>query len=123
MFKNTDVNGDGVLNLADLNLYVDCLLGRIPQLPTFSVPNPTVCSPNTYRYDFYLPGTTTVGASLLFPGFIRDVSPASYPYPAFPGFIPPSPLSLVPCDLTSNSSAELDCRPPHSPWRNLLLRI
>jgi hypothetical protein len=65
-----------------------------------------------YEYDFYAAGTTTVASSFRFPGFVRDVSPASYPIPGFGGFIPPSFASLVPCDLTSNSSAELDCRPP-----------
>ncbi len=66
----------------------------------------------TYEYDFYAPGTTTVAASFRFPGFVRDVSPASTPIKGFTGFIPPSPASLVPCDLLSNSSGELDCRPP-----------
>lgn len=65
-----------------------------------------------YQYDFYKPGTTTVAASFRFPGFVRDVSPASTPIPGFTSFISPSPASLVPCDLTSNSSAELDCRAP-----------
>ncbi len=65
-----------------------------------------------YEYDFFNRGTLTVGASFRVPALLRDVSPASYPIPGFGGFFPPSPASLNPCDLTSNSSAELDCRPP-----------
>ncbi len=64
--------------------------------------------PTTYEYDFFQAGTSNVVASFVFPGFVRDVSPASVPYPGFQGFI--TPASLNPCDLTSNSSAELDCR-------------
>ncbi len=63
-----------------------------------------------YQYDFFAPGTNTVVASFRFPGFVRDASPASIPISGFSGFLPPSPASLNPCDLTSNSSAELDCR-------------
>ncbi len=70
-------------------------------------------APRTYEYDFYKAGTNTVAASFRFTGFLRDISPASIPIPGFDGFIsPPSFASLIPCDLTSNSSAELDCRAP-----------
>ena len=64
------------------------------------------------QYDFFQSGTNTPAASFLFPGIVRDFSPASYPIPGFRGFISPSPASLTPCDLTSNSSGELDCRLP-----------
>lgn len=64
------------------------------------------------QYDFFQSGTQTPAASLLFHGLIRDFSPASYPIPGFRGFIAPSPASLTPCDMTSNSSGELDCRLP-----------
>lgn len=65
-----------------------------------------------YRYDFYQKGTTTPAASLVFPGIVRDFSPASVPINNFNYFVAPSPNSLVPCNLTSNSSGELDCRLP-----------
>jgi hypothetical protein len=80
--------------------------------PPVAIPTPTVTPVVVYEYNFYTAGTNTVGASFRFPGFVRDVSPASTPIPSFTGFILPSPPSLVPCDLTSNSSAELDCRAP-----------
>ncbi len=80
--------------------------GEILRGVTFA---PTV---DELQYDFYQSGTTTPAASLLFPGIIRDFSPASYPIPGFRGFMSPSPASLTPCDMTSNSSGELDCRLP-----------
>jgi len=70
----------------------------------------TIPTAPLYEYDFYQAGTTTPGASLRFTGNIRDISPASIPIPNFTGFIEPSPGSLSGCALTSNSSAELDCR-------------
>jgi hypothetical protein len=68
-----------------------------------------------YEYDFFISGTTTVGASFRFPGFVRDYSPTNIPISGFAGFFPPDqslPLVLNPCDLTSNSSGELDCVNP-----------
>ncbi len=66
--------------------------------------------PSRFRYDFFATGTNTVAASFIVRSLLRDVSPASLPIPGFTGFTSPSPASLNPCDLTSNSSAELDCR-------------
>ncbi len=71
---------------------------------------PTSGTTPLYRYDFYIKGTTNVGASFLSSGFVRDWSPASVPMPGFTGFVYPSHYALTPCDLTSNSSGELDCR-------------
>ncbi len=65
-----------------------------------------------YEYHFFERGTHNVAAAFRFSGIVRDFSPASYPIPGFTGFISPSPASLNPCDLDSNSSGELDCRLP-----------
>jgi len=66
----------------------------------------------TAEYDFFFPGGTGVAAKFLSSGLVRDVSPVSTPIPGFTGFTMPSFASLSPCDLTSSSSAELDCRTP-----------
>ncbi len=88
---------------AGINGELDGLFGAIQAIPE---------SVTVLEYDFFAKGTNTVAASFLFFGFVRDVSPASTPFPHFMGFTGPSPASLNPCDLTSNSSAELDCRAP-----------
>ena len=88
---------------AGINNQADGIFGTIQAIPETAT---------VLEYDFYERGTTTVGASFLFVGFVRDISPASTPFPRFMGFTGPSPSSLIPCDLTSNSSAELDCRAP-----------
>ena len=103
--RNADLDPDW------LRVGTDIVDGPTP--PTFNATfSLTGVLPTTFEYDFFAPGTTTVAASFLFPGFVRDVSPASTPIPGFTGFIAPSPASLSPCDLSSKSSAELDCRPP-----------
>lgn len=83
--------------------------GGATMVPAFV---PTASTAPVYKYDFYFKGPRPglVGASLLFNGFVRDWSPASVPIPGFTGFVSPTHYSLTPCDLTSNSSGELDCR-------------
>ena len=83
--------------------------GGATMVPAFQ---PTASTAPVYKYDFYFkgPGPKIVGASLMFNGFLRDWSPASVPIPGFTGFVYPTHYSLTPCDLTSNSSGELDCR-------------
>ena len=81
--------------------------GGATMVPAFL---PTASTAPVYKYDFYFKGTTNVAASFLFNGFLRDWSPASVPIPGFTGFVYPTHYSLTPCDLTSNSSGELDCR-------------
>lgn len=61
---------------------------------------------SVYEYDFYAPGTAAVAASFQFPGFVLSTST---PVKGFAGFIPPSPASVNPCNLTSASSTKLDC--------------
>jgi hypothetical protein len=100
--RNADLDPDWLRVGADI-------VGSDAFNATFSL---TGTVPTTYEYDFFAKGTNTPATSFLFLGIVRDVSPASTPIPGFIGFIPPSPPSLVPCDLTSNSSAELDCRAP-----------
>jgi hypothetical protein len=63
----------------------------------------------TMQYNFYRAGTNIVAASFMFGGIMRDASPASIPIKGFTGFVAPSPASLAQCDLTSNSSAALNC--------------
>jgi hypothetical protein len=62
-----------------------------------------------YEYDFYASGTKVIAAAFRFPGFVRHL-----PVIGFRGFIQPTPDSLNPCDLTSNSPGELNCGLPGS---------
>ena len=62
-------------------------------------------------YDFYLQGTTTVEAELQINGFLN---PSNLPVNGFTGFI--SPAALIPCNLSTNASAELDCAGTSSPF-------
>ncbi|MBZ5674465.1 MAG: dockerin type I repeat-containing protein [Acidobacteriia bacterium] len=118
-------NLDGVVDNSDLILMQNWIGGVVPKPGAGSMPfilsdvnrdgsitMADIQFETVYEYDFFAPGTTTVAASFQFNGIVRDFSPASYPIPGFTGFIPPSPASLDPCDLTSNSSGELDCRLP-----------
>jgi hypothetical protein len=115
----------GAIGSASFNFSLPVIVGDVLDFAAGIGPDGTATSDTTafqarisivpsiiYQYDFYTAGTTTVATSLRFPGFVRDVSPASVPIPGFTGFLAPSPASLHPCDLTSNSSAELDCRAP-----------